>query len=80
MIKIENITDNADGSCDIKFNMDQDDLVVFAKIGLLKVLTDAAQETVEQSQKNEPIPCNSPLPRYMCEGCDCWKSAREYSS
>jgi hypothetical protein len=80
MIKIENIKDNDDGSCDIKFDMDYDELVAFAKIGLLKVLTDAANETLHPSPRKLDVPCNSIHPNVMCDGCDCWKSAREYSS
>ena len=80
MITVEKITEHDDGSCTIAFNVDNETLIQFAQIGLLKVLTDAASETVDIHSNQQLIPCNSPLPRHVCEGCDCWKSAREYSS
>jgi hypothetical protein len=47
MIEVESITENEDGSADVLFNMTQDELLVFAKIGLLKVLTDSTKAVIE---------------------------------
>lgn len=83
MITIENIKDHEDGSCTISVEMNYDEIIEFAKIGLLKVLVDATKETLETStktpQKNN-VPCNSTSPTIMCDGCDCWKINRAYSS
>ena len=43
MIYIENITEYSDGSSDITLNIGAAELMVFAEIGLLKVLKDAAK-------------------------------------
>ena len=96
MLKIKSITDSPDGSADLDLEMDYETLVKFAKIGILKVLEDAASEVVSEepvvpimteefpkmswSGKRGGLPCISHLPTYMCPGCDCWKSARAYSS
>jgi hypothetical protein len=47
MLNIKSITDNPDGSADVLMEMDYDTLVKFAKIGILKVLEDAAENTIE---------------------------------
>lgn len=91
MLKIESITENEDGSADVSLNMDYDTLVAFAKIGLLKAMTDAAETVaptppaeefpkMSWSGKRGGLPCISHLPTYMCPGCDCWKSTRAFSS
>ena len=46
-IDIVEIKENEDGSCTVVFDMDSDLVVHFAKIGLLKVLLDAAKDIVE---------------------------------
>ena len=51
MIKILEFKENEDGSADISFEMSQDELKEFAKIGILKVLVDAANETIKQGKK-----------------------------
>lgn len=43
MINIERMSENSDGSLDIIVNMDQDSLILFAKIGMMKLLEDAAK-------------------------------------
>lgn len=91
MLKIESITENEDGSADVSLNMDYDTLVAFAKIGLLKAITDAVEEVEISTEeipkevwsnqdKKKPIPCGTANPYSMCPGCDCWKSTREFSS
>lgn len=86
MLKIESITENEDGSADVSLNMDYDTLVAFAKIGLLKAMTDAAEEVEipkevwSNQDKKKPIPCGTANPYSMCDGCDCWKIVRAYSS
>jgi hypothetical protein len=42
-MEITKIIDNEDGSATVMFDMDWDTIRVFAKIGLLQVLTEAAQ-------------------------------------
>lgn len=79
MITITNIEEHEDGSCSMTFNMDDKSLIEFAKIGLIKVLKDSAESSIQNSKKVY-IPCNISNPKVMCDGCDCWKNAREYSS
>ena len=43
MIEVVNIEENNDGSADITFNMSMEELKVFARIGLLKVLQDEVE-------------------------------------
>jgi hypothetical protein len=86
MLKINSITDNPDGSATLSVDLDNETLIRFAEIGLLKVLVDAANEVVTEpviAPKLKPIPCvpcASSNPSIKCDGCDCWKMAREFSS
>jgi hypothetical protein len=43
---VVSITDRDDGSADMVLDMDQETLKVFARVGILKVLTDAAEKTI----------------------------------
>jgi hypothetical protein len=79
MITITHLEDHEDGSCTVSFDMNDQELIEFAKIGLLKVLKDTAEQTIA-TKKPEPVPCNTSNPNVRCDGCDCWKTAREYSS
>jgi len=45
-IEILEITDNDDGSANVTLEMDHDAVMIFAKIGLLKVLTDTANDVL----------------------------------
>jgi hypothetical protein len=83
MLKINSITDNPDGSATLSVDLDNETLIRFAEIGLLKVLEDAATEVVTEpiiAPKLKPIPCASSNPSIKCDGCDCWKMAKEFSS
>lgn len=87
-IDVTEVIDHEDGSCTITFDLETETLNTFARIGLLKVLTDAANDSKvmneeppkELRKKNSVIPCLSSNPNTMCDGCDCWKSSRAYSS
>jgi hypothetical protein len=52
-ITVESITDHEDGSATVVFDMDNETLKAFAEIGLLKVLTDTAAQTIADKQKEE---------------------------
>ena len=56
MIKIISVTDNPDGSSDMIFNISNNALMVFAKIGLEKVLLDEANKVIEEYE-NANIVC-----------------------
>lgn len=45
---IINIEDQEDGSAIMSVNLSQEELVTFAKIGLLKVLTDSANDAIAE--------------------------------
>jgi hypothetical protein len=47
-MEVTKIIDNEDGSATVMFNMDWDAVRAFAKIGLMQVLVEAAQEMIEQ--------------------------------
>jgi hypothetical protein len=49
-ITIEYIKDHDDGSATILFNMNAELVQVFAKIGLLKVLTDSAAAAIKEHE------------------------------
>ena len=49
-MEITKIVDNEDGSATVMFDMDWDAVRAFAKIGLMRVLTEAAQEMIEQDE------------------------------
>jgi hypothetical protein len=52
--EVTSITDNEDGSANLEIDMDIETLRELAKIGLLKVLTDAVEKSVlENSVKKE---------------------------
>jgi hypothetical protein len=44
-MEVTKIIDNEDGSATVMFDMDWDAVRAFAKIGLMKVLTDAVKES-----------------------------------
>jgi len=50
MIKILETKDNDDGSSDILFSMSNQEIMIFAKIGLEKVLLDAANKVIEEHE------------------------------
>lgn len=45
-IEVKSIQDNADGSCNIEWDMDSEALEIFAAIGLTHVLKESALETI----------------------------------
>jgi hypothetical protein len=49
-MEITKIIDNEDGSATVMFDMDWDAIRAFAKIGLMKILVEAAQEFTEQDE------------------------------
>lgn len=49
-IEVVSFTENEDGSALVVFDMDKEALETFAKIGLLKVLTDEAKRVLDESQ------------------------------
>ena len=52
-VYIESITDNPDGSVTAVVNMDLDTSLVFARIGLLKTITDEVKDFERESIKDE---------------------------
>jgi hypothetical protein len=49
-MEITKIIDNEDGSATVMFEMDWDTIRAFAKIGLMRVLVEAAQGFTEQDE------------------------------
>lgn len=49
-IEVVSFAENEDGSANVVFDMDKEALETFAKIGLLKVLTDEANRVLDESQ------------------------------
>lgn len=49
-MEITKIVDNEDGSATVMFDMDWDTIRAFARIGLMRVLTEAAQEMIEEDE------------------------------
>ena len=49
-MEITKIIDNEDGSATVMFDMDWDTIRAFAKIGLMRVLVEAAQGFTEQDE------------------------------
>jgi hypothetical protein len=49
-MEITKIIDNEDGSATVMFDMDWDAIRAFAKIGLMRVLVEAAQGFTEQDE------------------------------
>jgi hypothetical protein len=49
-IEVVSFAENEDGSASVVFDMDKEALETFAKIGLLKVLTDEANRVLDESQ------------------------------
>jgi hypothetical protein len=47
-IEVVSVVENEDGSMSVTFDMDQESMKAFAKIGLLKVLMDHANETLKE--------------------------------
>lgn len=47
-ITVESVTEHDDGSATVIFNMSNEATQIFAKIGLLKVLTDSANEALSE--------------------------------
>ena len=54
-LEVTSYTDNDDGSGTVTFDMDNETLHYFAKIGILKVLTEAVERTKEEhgEEKND---------------------------
>ena len=54
-LEVTSYSENEDGSAQVVFDMDNDTLHCFAKIGILKVLTEAAELTKEEhgEEKND---------------------------
>lgn len=53
MINIYDWKDQEDGGASFTIEMDHDELVLFAKEGVMSILTKAAKEIVEQHEKKE---------------------------
>lgn len=47
-IEVLSVEDNSDGSMIVKFDMSQDMVHAFTKIGLIKVLRDSAEKAIEE--------------------------------
>ena len=47
-IEVISVVENEDGSMNVTFDMDQESVIAFAKIGLLKVLVDAAKDVLNE--------------------------------
>lgn len=47
-IEVIKVVDNEDGSAEVEFEMDSEALRAFAKIGVLKAISDAVKETVDE--------------------------------
>jgi len=45
-IEVVSVNENEDGSMSVTFDMDQEFVIAFAKIGLLKVLIDSAKDVL----------------------------------
>jgi hypothetical protein len=52
-MEITRIIDNEDGSATVMFDMDWDAIRAFAKIGLMQVLTEAAQSMLDQNEATD---------------------------
>jgi hypothetical protein len=50
---ITNISDNEDGSVTVTLDIDYESLKTFAKIGILKVLSDEANRVIEEHGQEE---------------------------
>lgn len=70
VLEVESIKDNPDGSANITLDMSYDNMVSFARIGIIKVLTDAANEALAL----KPMECGFADEEVMCSECNCWKS------
>ena len=51
-MEITKIIDNEDGTATVMFDMDWDSVRAFAKIGLMRVLVEAAQGMIEQDEES----------------------------
>jgi len=49
-MEVTKIIDNEDGSATVMFDMDWDAIRAFAKIGLTRVLVEAAREMIERDE------------------------------
>jgi hypothetical protein len=49
-IEVVSFVENEDGSANVVFDMDKEAVETFAKIGILKVLTDEAKRVLDESQ------------------------------
>jgi len=49
-INVEKIIENEDGSANVEFDMTYEELVEFARIGILQTLSDAAKHTIIQEE------------------------------
>jgi hypothetical protein len=47
-IEVVSVNENEDGSMSVTFDMDQESVIAFAKIGLLKVLIDSAKDVLKE--------------------------------
>ena len=45
-IEVVSVNENEDGSMSVTFDMDQESVIAFAKIGLLKVLIDSVKDVL----------------------------------
>jgi hypothetical protein len=52
-LEVTSYTENNDGSGTVVFDMDNETLHYFAKIGILKVLTEAAERTKKEHGENK---------------------------
>ena len=47
-IEVVSVNENEDGTMSVTFDMDQESVIAFAKVGLLKVLIDAAKDVLNE--------------------------------
>ena len=47
-IEVVSVVENDDGSMNVTFDMDHESVIAFAKVGQLKVLTDAAKDILNE--------------------------------
>lgn len=49
-LEVVRVVDNEDGSANVEFNMDWDTIAVFARIGIMHVLTEAAEKEIKRNE------------------------------
>lgn len=82
MVEIVKFDEQEDGSAIITIDLTADEVISFAKIGLLKTLLDVATEEGIPSyptgyDPKDEIECRSNNPGKICSNCSCWKNQNE---